>query len=232
MTDPTDADLDALVFDAFGTVFDVHTVVALAEKLYPGHGTALSRLWRAKQIEYMLLRTVMGRYAPFDVNNEAALLHALRALGLPAGDRQRADLLAAYERLDVFPDAAAALPALAGYRRALLSVGTPALLDALVHHAGLEAQFDALYSVDAVRVYKPDPRTYQMASDGLKLPRHRIGFVTSNYFDVAGAKAFGMVVYWVNRSGALPDELGLLPDVELRGIDELAARLARRPAAS
>jgi 2-haloacid dehalogenase len=217
--------IKALAFDAYGTVFDVHSVAQLADTLFPGQGQALSQLWRAKQIEYMYLRTLMGRYIPHDFNTEAALRYSLRKLGLPVVDGQIHALMAAYDHLKPFPDAADSLAKLTGVKRAILSVGTPALLQRLVQHSGLAAQFDALLSVDAVKVYKPHPNTYQMALDHYGVERHEVGFVTSNYFDVAGARAFGFQVIWINRRGDIADELGLLPHAELESLADLPGLL-------
>ncbi len=220
--------IKALAFDAYGTVFDVHSVVALAEQMFPGKGQALSQLWRAKQIEYMYLRTLMGRYVPHNENTEAALRYSLKFLQLPGGESERRKLMSAYESLTPFPDAAAALPQLASIKRSILSVGTPDLINALVRNSGLADQFDKLFSVDAVKVYKPHPQTYQMAIDHFGVERHEVGFVTSNFFDVAGARAFGFKVIWINRKADLPDELGLLPHVELRSIEQLTQVLGIR----
>ena len=213
--------IKALAFDAYGTVFDVHSVVDLAEKMFPGKGKELSQLWRSKQIEYMYLRTIMGRYIPHDRNTEAGLTYAMKYLQLPGGAAERKILMDAYEKLSPFSDAKQTLPQLTGIKKAILSVGTPSLLRNLVSNAGIESQFDALLSVDEVKVYKPHPRTYQLAIDKFGLQRQEIGFVTSNYFDVAGAKAFGFQVIWINRNSALPDELGLQPDTELSSISQI-----------
>ena len=213
--------IKALAFDAYGTVFDVHSVVTLAEEMFPGKGKELSQLWRSKQIEYMFLRTIMGRYIPHDQNTEAGLTYSMKYLGLPGGASERKALMDAYEKLSPFDDARKTLPKLNRIKKAILSVGTPSLLTNLVGNAGIASQFDALLSVDEVKVYKPHPRTYQLATDKFNLQRHEIGFVTSNYFDVAGAKAFGFQVIWINRNSALPDELGLLPDIELNSIENI-----------
>ena len=213
--------LKAFVFDAYGTVFDVHSVVELAEQFFPGQGMALSQLWRAKQIEYMYLRTLMGRYIPHDENTESALVYSCKALGLQCDGAQRAKLMQAYLRLTPYPEAIDALDALAGQKRAILSVGTKPMLTEMVAHAGMTERFDKLISVDAVKVYKPHPAVYQLVLDELRVDRTEVGFVTSNYFDVAGAKAFGLTVFWINRSNALPDELGLLPDRVLKDLSEL-----------
>lgn len=213
--------LNVFVFDAYGTVFDVHSVAQLADELFPGHGEALSRLWRAKQVEYMFLRTLMDRYVPQDENTRAALVHASKALGLALDESRLARLMDAYLHLAPFPDAALALERLAGRRRAILSVGTPAMLEAVATNAGLRPHFERLISTDPARVYKPHPRCYQLVLDAFGVERAQVGFVTSNYFDVAGAKAFGFRVFWVNRTGAVPDELGLVPDHVVTRLTEL-----------
>jgi 2-haloacid dehalogenase len=218
--------IKALAFDAYGTVFDVHSVMALAEKMFPGKGSELSQLWRSKQIEYMFLRTIMGRYIPHDQNTEAGLIYAMKHLGLSGSESERKSLMGAYEKLSPFDDAKETLPKLGSIKKAILSVGTPDLLSNLVGNAGIASQFDALLSVDEVKVYKPHPRAYQLATDRFNLQRHEIGFVTSNYFDVAGAKAFGFQVIWINRNSALPDEVGLLPDVELSSIRQISEILS------
>lgn len=218
--------IKALTFDAYGTVFDVHSVVTLAEEMFPGKGKELSQLWRSKQIEYMFLRTIMGRYIPHDQNTEAGLKYSMKYLKLPGGESERKALMAAYEKLSPFDDARQTLPKLTGIKKAILSVGTQSLLSNLVGNAGIASQFDALLSVDEVKVYKPNPRTYQLAIDKFGLERHEIGFVTSNYFDVAGAKAFGFQVIWINRNSALPDELDLPPDVELNSIEQIPGILS------
>lgn len=219
----------AVVFDAYGTVFNVHSVATLAERLFPGAGDRLSQLWRAKQLEYMFLRTLMDRYVPHDQNTELALTYCCKQLGLACGPEERRQLMDAYLWLDPFPDAPAALDAVSGLRRAILSIGTPAMLEATTRNAGLAGAFDRLLSADKVKLYKPHPAVYQLVLDEFGVERGEVAFVTSNYFDVAGAKAFGFGVFWINRSGQLPDELGLLPDRMLSSLSELPAAL-RDPA--
>lgn len=213
--------LKAFVFDAYGTVFDVHSVVELAEKFFPGKGSLVSQTWRAKQIEYMFLRSLMGRYVPHNENTEAALIYTCKFLQLECDSAHRAQLMAAYLQLKPFPEAVAALESLSGYKRAILSVGTQPMLREMVNHAGMGRLFDKLISVDAVKVYKPHPATYQLVLDELGITKSEVGFVTSNYFDVAGAKSFGFEVFWINRSNMVPDELGLLPDHVLSNLAEL-----------
>lgn len=217
--------IKAVVFDAYGTVFDVHSVADLADAMFPGNGGKLSQLWRAKQLEYMFLRTLMGRYVPHNENTEAALVYSCNQLSLDATPEQRQHLMDAYLRLSPFPDAEQTLTQLAGYKRAILSVGTLAMLEATAENARLRSHFDRLISVDAVKVYKPHPAVYQLVLDELDVAKEEVAFVTSNFFDVAGAKAFGFRVYWINRTQMLPDELGLLPDVVLSQLGEIPEAL-------
>lgn len=216
----------ALVFDAYGTLFDVHSVVALCEKLHPGKGAALSQLWRAKQLEYTWLRSLMGRYEDFARITADALRYASGALDLKLEPSHVLRLMDAYDRLAPFPDAREILPVLTQYRRAILSNGAPAMLEAVVKNSGLASHLDAVLSVDPVKTYKPDARVYQLAVDRLGAAKAEIGFVSSNYWDVAGAKSFGFKVFWLNRSGVAPDALGVAPDMALNKLTDLPGLLA------
>ncbi len=222
--------LDALVFDAYGTLFNVHSVVAKCEQFFPGKGQVLSQLWRTKQLEYTWLRSLMGRYVDFNGVTADALKHACAALGLDSSDDTFTQLMRAYSTLETFDDAQPVLKALReeypAVKLAILSNGAPEMLDAVVRHNHMESMLDAVLSVDAVAVFKPDPRVYQLAVDRLHLSAHRIGFVSSNGWDAAGAKAFGFTVFWVNRAHAPVEELGFKPDFvvdSLRDIPDLMA---------
>ncbi|HUN93847.1 MAG TPA: haloacid dehalogenase type II [Burkholderiaceae bacterium] len=213
--------LDALVFDAFGTLFDVRSVDGRCEAFWPGKGTELSALWRTTQLEYSWLRSLMQRYVDFETVTREALGAACAALGLACDDARVAALLQAYRELAPFPEVARVLGRLEGRRRAILSNGSPAMLQAVVRHAAIGPHIDKILSVDSVRVYKPDPRVYQLAVDALEIPRDRIGFVSSNFWDVSGAKAFGFRVFWVNRSGRPADALGVAPDRTLDNLERI-----------
>jgi len=215
--------IKALVFDAYGTLFDVHSVSALAERLFPGKGPALSQLWRAKQLEYTWLRSLMGRYEDFTAVTRAALEYACKTLQLPLDGDQTAQLMAAYDSLALYPDAREALATLPGIRLAILSNGSPAMLTPVVKNAGLDQTFAAVISVDAVKIFKPDPRVYQLAPDRLGVARSEIAFVSSYYWDAAGARHFGFHVFWINRAGAQPDRLGAEPHQVLQKLTELSA---------
>jgi len=215
-----------LLFDAYGTLFDVHSVVE-AGRAVTSDPQALSALWRAKQLEYTWLRTLMGRYEDFWAVTDAALVFACRRLGLAAGPAERARLMDAYLRLDPFPEVRGVLERLQGLPCAVLSNGAPRMLDAVVAHAGLGASLQAVISVDAVRMFKPASPVYALGPARLGLPKEALGFVSSNCWDVIGAKAYGFPVVWVNRQGAPLDELGLVPDLEVADLAGLATALGR-----
>jgi 2-haloacid dehalogenase len=219
MSDP----VKALVFDAYGTLFDVHSVIKLCDELWPGKGTALSQLWRNKQLEYTWQRSLMQRYEDFTHVTESALRYACKGLALTLDDATRNRLMQAYLRLDTYPEAVETLKRLAGRKLAILSNGSPAMLEPVVAAAGLGKLLDAVISVDSLKLYKPDPRVYALAVDRLGVPTGSIGFVSSNCWDAIGAKAFGFRVYWCNRAGAPLDELGVQPDQEMRSLAELPA---------
>jgi 2-haloacid dehalogenase len=211
----------ALVFDAYGTLFDVHSVTATAESIWPGKGPALSQLWRTKQLEYTWLRSLMGRYEDFSHITESALHYACAALKLALEDAQRAQLLKGYLHLATFPEVGEALGRLRGIRLAILSNGSPAMLEPVVFNSGLHGLITDVLSVDEVKIFKPDPRVYRIAVDRLGVPAKAIGFVSSNCWDAVGARAFGFRTFWINRAGAPVDEMGVRPDHELRSLAEL-----------
>ena len=219
--------VDALVFDAYGTLFDVHAVVARADELLPGHGAMLSRLWRTKQLEYTWLQSLMGPSVreDFEAVTAHALDYALAELGLPLAAGERRALRDAYLTLAPFPDVPATLAALAPRPRWILSNGTPAMLEPLVRHHQLDAHLDGILSVEAAGIYKPSPRVYELAVNRIGAPPARIGFVSSNGWDAIGAKAFGFTSFWINRAGAPVDLHGPAPDRIIGALAELPALL-------
>ncbi len=208
------------VFDAYGTLFDVHSVVEAGREI-TGDPIALSTLWRQKQLEYTWLRALMGRYADFWVVTEAALRYAIRRLGLAATESQVQRLMDAYLSLACFPEVKTALGRVAGRPRAVLSNGAPPMLAAAVAASGLGGLLEHVISVDRVKTYKPSPRVYALGPETLGLPAGELLFVSSNGWDVAGAKAFGYQVAWCNRTGAPEEELGVHPDLVLEALDRL-----------
>ena len=215
-----------LLFDAYGTLFDVHSVVEAGRAL-TDDPQQLSAVWRQKQLEYTWLRSLMGRYEDFWSVTDAALTFACRRLGLHPEPAARQRLLDAYLTLDAFPEVPEVLERLRGLPCAILSNGAPRMLDAVVAHNRLEAHLRHVISVDAVRTFKPHPAVYALGPARLGLPRETLGFVSSNAWDVAGAKAFGFRVAWVNRQSAPREELGVAPDLEVRDLVELARALER-----
>lgn len=218
--------INTLVFDAYGTLFDVHSVIALCNELFPGRGDALSQTWRTKQLEYTWLRALMRRYEDFRAVTESALRFACKTLDLPWNQSVSERLMEAYLHLDPYPEVKEGLRALSGYKLAILSNGCPDMLDAVVKNTGLDGVFDQVISVDEIKIYKPDPRVYQMASEKLGVEKNNIGFVSSNFWDGAGAAAFGLRTFWINRSNAKADELGYTPGATIHQLTELPKILA------
>ena len=208
------------VFDAYGTLFDVHSVVE-AGRAVTRDPAALSATWRQKQLEYTWLRALMGRYEDFGAVTEAALRWTLRRLELKAGEADVRRLMEAYHSLACFPEVRPALERLAGRPRAILSNGSPAMLEAAVRSSGLGRHLEHVLSVDAVKTYKPAPQVYALGPRALSLPASELLFVSSNAWDVAGAKAFGYRVAWCNRQDAPAEELGLSADVIVTSLAEL-----------
>ncbi len=215
------------MFDAYGTLFDVHSVVALCEQSWPGKGAALSQLWRAKQLEYTWQRSLMRRYEDFARITEASLRYACLALGLPVDEERRRSLMGAYLELSTFPEVRDVLAALkaSNLKLAILSNGSPPMLRPLVANAGLRGLIGTVISVDQRKIYKPAPTVYRLAVQRMRVPKPAIGFVSSNCWDACGAKSFGFRTFWINRGGAPVDELGAAPDHVIGSLDELPALL-------
>jgi 2-haloacid dehalogenase len=209
---------EAMVFDAYGTLYDVHSVAARCEACWPGKGAQLSQLWRAKQLEYTWQRSLMQRYAPFSTVTREALAYACEALALELDSARVERLMQEYLKLALYPDVSATLEKLDG-KRAILTNGSPDMLLPLVEQSGL--RFDALISVDELQIYKPAPQVYELAVKKLQVEKSRIAFVSSNCWDALGAKSFGFKVYWINRARAPVDRLGIRPDEILSALNEV-----------
>jgi 2-haloacid dehalogenase len=217
----------AFVFDAYGTLFDVHSVAAAGESLAPGRGDELARLWRAKQLEYTWLTSLMAtarRPRPdFDGVTAQALDYACAALRVKLSREAKRSLCGAWLTLAPYPDARDALAALVPRPRWILSNGTLASLLPLVRASGLEPLLSGVLSVDAADVYKPSPRVYALATEKLGLPARDIAFVSANCWDAVGAQAFGFTACWINRAGAPVDRHGPRPRYVLKSLAELPA---------
>ena len=205
--------LRAVLFDAYGTLFDVYSVALLAEQLFPGHGDRLAVIWRDKQIEYTRLVSMSGRYQPFWDLTRAGLRFAALRLNLTLDAASEERLMNQYRHLSAFPENQQVLAELKqrGVTTGILSNGDPAMLAVAVKSAGFKGLLQHLISVDAVRRYKTDPAAYALGPQALDLPVRDILFVSSNGWDAVGATWFGYTTLWVNRSGAPAEQLGTEP---------------------
>lgn len=239
--------MTTFVFDAYGTLYDVHSVASATEKAFPGHGDAITQVWRMKQLEYTWLRSLMGRYEDFWQVTRESLDYTLDTLGLQASPELFETVLDAYLHLSPYPEAKEALRALRrdGHQLAILSNGSQAMLDALVRNTGFDGVLDAVISVDDKRIFKPSPESYSLVETRLGVAPADVVFVSCNPFDVGGAKAFGFQVAWIERVPALalaeelragdvigpgtmfkvmrmrPDKFGLDPNVRIHALTEL-----------
>jgi len=227
---PTSESITALAFDAYGTLFDVFSVSSLCEQMFPGNGMALAAMWRTKQLQYTLLRSLMDRYKDFRQITQDALLYAARALRLDMTADARVRLMDAYMTLAAFPDVKPGLEELKrmGLRLAVLSNGEPAMLQSAARSAGIAGLLDVMISVDEVKVFKPSPRVYDLASAHLGTPASSIGFVSSNSWDVSGAASAGLTTFWIQRAAAEPpEELGYPAAYVIHGLTDLPALVSR-----
>jgi 2-haloacid dehalogenase len=201
----------ALVFDAYGTLYDVQSVRGLAVELCGAKGELVTQLWRLKQLEYTWLRGLMRVYEDFWSITRASLEFALESAGITPDRALCERLMAKYLDLDLYPEARRALDDLEGLKLAILSNGSPAMLARLVEASGIASLLSNVISVDKARTFKPDPECYALVEPALGLARQEVLFVSSNGFDVTGAKAFGFKVAWIER-GARP-ETAASPDI-------------------
>jgi 2-haloacid dehalogenase len=224
--DPAFSATRAVVFDAYGTLFDVASAAERAGDALGDRWRVLAETWRAKQLQYTWLRSLMGRHADFRQVTADGLDFALASLGIDDPPLRRR-LLDLYERLDAYPEAREALTRLrsGGRKLAILSNGSPPMLEAAVRSAGLADLLDAVLSVESVGIYKPAPPVYGLAPRRLGVAPAEIAFVSSNGWDVHGASAFGFRVAWCNRSGQPAERLPGRPDAEIRSLAELPALL-------
>ena len=218
--------IEAFAFDAYGTLFDVFSVTALCEELFPGNGDALAQQWRAKQLQYSLLRSLMGRHRDFWLVTGDALIHAARSLGLELTPARRDRLMEAYLTLAAFPDVRPGLEALRdrGVKLAVLSNGEPRMLEAAARSAGIDTLLDTIISVEEVKIFKVSPRVYNLGPERLGVKQSALGFVSSNAWDVAGAASAGLTTFWIQRTaGEPPDELGFEAHHVVSAITDLAS---------
>jgi 2-haloacid dehalogenase len=242
--------IKAVVFDAYGTLYDIQSVATVTEEAFPGYGDIVTQIWRIKQLEYTWLRSLMRRYEDFSVITRESLTYTLRILGLKHDSGVFERVIDKYLHLDLYPDAMAALAALRGRKLAILSNGSTAMLTTLVRNSGLDRVLDAIISIDAQKIFKPSPDAYTLIESKLGVSPAEVLFVSSNPWDVCGAKAFGLNVAWIERvtpeAMALAcvknelvapltmfkairmqmDELGLEPDYRIHALSELPDLIA------
>ncbi|MBB4376708.1 haloacid dehalogenase type II [Bradyrhizobium sp. SBR1B] len=237
--------IKAVVFDAYGTLYDIQSVADITEDAFPGYGEIITQVWRIKQLEYTWLRSLMRRYQDFAAITRDSLAYPLRVLGLAYESETFERVIEKYLHLDLYPDATSALTALKPRKLAILSNGSPDMLNTLVRNTKLDRLLDATISVDAKKIFKPSPEAYMLIGEVLGTAPSETLFVSSNPWDVAGAKAFGLNVAWIERvtpeAMALAcvenelvapltmfkairtqmDELGFAPDHRVRALSEL-----------
>jgi 2-haloacid dehalogenase len=203
----------AVLFDAYGTLFDVYSVALLAEQIFPGHGERLSLLWRDKQIDYTRLVSMSGRYRPFWELTRAGLRHAALRLGLTLDSAAEDRLMNQYRHLSAFPENREVLVELQrrGIPAGILSNGDPEMLAVGVKSAGFNELLQHVISVHSVQRFKTDPATYALGTAAFGLPAKDILFVSSNGWDALGATWYGYTTLWVNRAGAPPEQLDTPP---------------------
>ena len=245
--------IKAVVFDAYGTLYDVQSVADITEEIFPGYGEIITQVWRIKQLEYTWLRSLMRQYRDFAAVTRDSLTYTLKCLGLEYDDASFDRIMDKYLHLDLYPDALLALEAMAEKKLAILSNGSPDMLNALVRNSGLRPILDAVISVDANGIFKPAPEAYMLIESTLKIPPSEVLFISSNPWDVCGAKSFGLNVAWIERvtpeamalacleSDTLPpltmfkairtqmDELGFEPDHRIHALSELPRLISQRP---
>jgi 2-haloacid dehalogenase len=212
------------VFDAYGTLFDVHAAVGHHRSRLGDKADAVSATWRSKQLEYTWLRSLMNRYVPFWQITGDALDYAFDAHGVSDG-ALRDDLLNAYMQLDCYAEVPEVLARLkdGGMRTAILSNGSPEMLASAVENSKLDDLLDAVLSVDELGIFKPHPSVYRLAAERLEVEARQVSFQSSNAWDAAAAATFGFRVAWVNRFGQAEERLPDRPDVQLRTLSELPA---------
>lgn len=222
MSTPKIASIKACVFDAYGTLLDFNAAVRRCADEIGDDAAQLSDIWRQKQLQYTWLRSLMGTHADFWQVTGEALDFALAAIKIE-NQELREKLMALYRKLDAFPDASETLCRLkaGGMRTAILSNGSPDMLEAAVHANKLENSLDYVQSVEEVGVFKPDPRVYQLSVDRLSVAPNEICFMSSNSWDVAGAAAFGFKVIWINRYNQPMEHLPGKPDLTLETLTPL-----------
>jgi 2-haloacid dehalogenase len=237
--------IKAVVFDAYGTLYDIQSVASITDEAFPGYGEVITQIWRMKQLEYTWLRSLMRRYEDFSIITRESLVYTLKLLGLKYDTGVFEQIMDKYVHLELYPDAKQALVAMKGRKLAILSNGSTDMLNTLVRNTGMDQVLDATISIDSKKVFKPSPDAYTLIESNLGISPAEALFVSSNPFDACGAKSFGLNVAWIERvtpeamalacttTALLPpltmfkairmqmDELGLEPDYRIKTLADL-----------
>ncbi|MEM7368067.1 MAG: haloacid dehalogenase type II [Bacteroidota bacterium] len=214
--------IKSIVFDAYGTLFDVQTLDAFLKEHYGDKSQPINAIWRQKQLQYTWLRSLMGRYEPFSNVTTDALRYACQVQGEVLSASLEQQLVQRYYTLQAFPDTLSSLGKLASsVQLAVLSNANPEMLEQAVHHNGLHPFLTHILSVDSIQMYKPIPAVYDLATQAFGLEKEEIVFVSSNTWDVAGAKSAGLRVIWLNRYNGNLEELGIEPDWQISSLEEI-----------
>lgn len=216
--------IKAVLFDAYGTLYDVYSVMRKCDELYPGKGAQISQIWRQKQLDYVWIRSLMDQYTDFwSITNEA-LRYSLEELKLPYHEEIVKEILEEYFYLNLYPEVVEALNIFRPRKLAILSNGNLHMLQELAKNTSLDRYLDDIISVDAIKVYKPKPDAYHFAATKLGFEKEEILFISSNGWDIAGSKSYGFTVGWLNRLGKPIDKLGIKPDFIAADLKELALK--------
>lgn len=215
----------SVVLDAYGTLFDVFSVAQKCETVYPGRGDVISKLWREKQLEYSWLRTLMGQYKNFFKVTEDSLCYTLETLELSYDEDIINEIMDSYFNLGIYPEVFEALEKFRPRKLAILTNGNLEMFDKLIADTGLNQYLDSVLSADTVHLFKPRPEVYQLAVDSLKNSKEETLFVSSNGWDIAGAKSFGFAACWVNRNNKPPEKIGDQADYVVMNLLELAQKI-------
>ncbi|RAK18854.1 2-haloacid dehalogenase [Anoxybacillus vitaminiphilus] len=213
--------VEAFVFDVYGTLFDVYSVQKACEECFPGKGEELCKIWRQKQLEYSFLRQLMGRYRTFLEVTKDALRYTCKKLRVSLDNKKEEKLINAYLQLTPYKEVQQVLKELDNKTLAIFSNGSRDMLEPLVNHYEFGQWFHHVISVDDMKQFKPTPASYMLVLDRLKVNREDVLFISSNTWDIAGAKSFGFYTAWINRTGEIMDELGIWPDCIYSDLTEI-----------
>ncbi|MFT8889007.1 MAG: haloacid dehalogenase type II [Ethanoligenens sp.] len=217
--------IKGVVFDAYGTLFDVFSVAQKCERKYPGKGMQISQIWRQKQLEYSWLRTLMNSYKNFWEISKESLCYALEEIGLQYNQEQIENIMDSYLCLSTYPEVSEALQEFRSYKLMILTNGNFEMINPLLIHTGLNKRINEVLSADTVKLFKPRDEVYQLVVDHYKVSKAEIMFVSSNAWDAAGAKSFGFTVGWINRLDKPTEKLGFQPDYIVSNLLELAQKI-------